>query len=104
MNIQDIKVGQIWKVKTNDFLTTSVKAKNQRATYLFQNENIEIRFAHEWNFRTQDNLYFHALPQTIIDNCVLVGEIWENVRLANKTKLNQILELELFDRSDDVIV
>lgn len=92
-----IEVRQIWEVITDDFLTSCDKSKYKRPIKLFKGENIEIRYPYHWHFRTEDNEYFHAEPEMIIDNCKLKGIIWERIQWNNKAKLEEILRLRLYD-------
>lgn len=95
----EIVVGQIWEVTTDSFATTGEKDKKLgRRVLLHKGEKIEIRYAYEWHFRTEDNHYFHATPETIKNNARLYGVIWENVRFGNSAKLDDILRLRLYDK------
>jgi len=92
-----IEVGQIWQVITEDFLTSGSQEERKRQTKLKKGEKFEIRYPYAWHFRTVDNFYFHAEPTMILQNCKLVGVIWEKIRFRNNAKLEEILRLDLFD-------
>ena len=95
----EIKVGQIYEVVTENFLVDKDKKWFNRNVKLDLGEKIEIRFPFAWNFRTVDNNYFHATPEMIKLNCVLLGTIWENVRSGNEATLEEILRIKLYDRN-----
>jgi hypothetical protein len=96
----EIKVGQIWKVTTETFYTSTKNekrlGKTKRQTRLNNGEYIEIRYPFEWHFRTEDNEYFHAEPDMIYQNCVYAGEILQEVQFKNKANLEEIMRLELY--------
>lgn len=98
--IRDMKVGQIWQVTTENFFTSlrneAKIGKTKRQIKLNNGEFIEIRYPFCWHFRTTDNEYYHAEPEMILQNCVLVGEILENIRFKNKANLEEIMRLELY--------
>ena len=94
-----IEVGQIWLVVTDGFTTTKSKRKfkigemdRNAIVKLNRWEYVEIRYPHEWHFRTIDNEYFHATPEMILNNCILIGEVLETVRFENKKSLIEILD------------
>ena len=94
----EIEVGQIWEVTGDLVLTSGKKDKHKRPTKLAKGERIEIRYPYDWHFRTEDNIYFHAEPDMILDQCTLIGIIIERIRFGNKAKLDDILRLELYDK------
>lgn len=94
----NITQGQIWEVTTEHFLTSGNNDKQKRPTKLLKGEKIEIRYPYDWHFRTEDNFYFHAEAETILQNCKLFGIIWEEVMVRNKANLNEIIKLGLYER------
>ena len=98
----NIEVGQIWKVTTDTFFTSALNEKRpdkiKRQTKLNNGEFIEIRYPFAWHFRTEDNEYFHADADMIYQNCVCVGEIFQDVSFSNKATLADILRLELYKK------
>lgn len=100
MSKDKICVGQIWEVITDKFKTTEQKTENGRKviTVLKKSEKIEIRYPYEWNYRTIDNKYFHSEPAEILKHCKLYGVIFDRVRFKNKASLQDIINLELYDK------
>lgn len=94
---ESISVGQIWKVSTDEFMTSGKSNKYERKIKLNKHELIEIRYPYEWHFRTIDNHYWHIGPDDLIKNCVPFGVIWEKVRFNNRCNLSEIINLGLFD-------
>ena len=94
----NIKVGQIYEVTTEFFLTSGKKNEFKRPVKLILGEKIEIRFPFCWHFRTEDNHYFHAETEIILNNSKLIGLIYEQVRYDNHAKLDEILKLGLYNR------
>lgn len=92
-----IEVAQLWMVKTGKFMTSGQHNRFNRPINLHKYEVIEIRYAYEWHFRTADNNYFHATPEMIIKNCVLIGRVWENIRWSNRCNLKEILDKHFYD-------
>ena len=96
MNME-IKVGQIWKVKDSHFRTTKSDPKRiPRVVLLNKGEFIEIRYPYEWHFRTADNKYYHAKPETFYKHAEHVATIYEEVRFGNRVELADILKHQLF--------
>lgn len=99
---EKIHVWQIWEVTTENFLTSweeeGEKQNWCRQTKLKKGEKIEIRYPYAWHFRTEDNHYFHATEEMILENCVLFWVILERIRFWNIAKLSEILRLDLFDK------
>lgn len=95
---QDVNVGQIWEVTTDEFLLSKDKKHFNRQIKLDKGEKIEIRFPFAWNFRTEDNNYFHCEEIEILKHCKLIGVIWDKVKSQNDAKLDEILKLRLYDR------
>lgn len=93
-----IRTGQLWKVTTDNFWTTGKVGQLKRPVKLTKGEIIQIRQTFEWHIRTQDDFYFHATPETILENSELYGEVWPNVRFKNVAELSDILRLKLYDR------
>lgn len=95
-----IEQGQIWRVSTEEFLTSGKDGAKtlSRQLKINKGEYLEIRYPFAWHFRTIDSHYLHAEESTIIDNCELIGSIWPKVKSKNKASLKEIIELELFDR------
>lgn len=102
-NIVNIKVGQIWIVRTKDFKGTEKFKNNSRkglTTYFLEKgEHIEIRYPYNWHYRTEDNIYMHSTDFDIKKHCVLLGEIDYKVRMNNKATLEEILKLELYTKN-----
>ena len=98
MKATEIKQGHIYEVITDSFFTSGRHNKTKRPVKLRKGEKIEIRFAFEWHFRTEDNYYFHATPEMITENCKPFGKIFKQVSFNNKANLAQILELELYEK------
>lgn len=102
-----IEVGQIFIVDTDDFfaskdieLTSKSKFGGRLARFhIKKGEKIEIRFPFAWNYRTEDNIYFHSDENYLLEKCSLFGIILEDVRFKNKATLEEILRLELYQRA-----
>lgn len=92
-----VQVGQLWKVKTDNFFTTGRHHKVKRPVNILKDEIIEIRFPYAWHFRTIDGEYFNCSEEMLIENAEPYGIIYEKVRFANKANLEQIIELGLYD-------
>lgn len=101
-----IEVGMILEIITNDFyasknfghsLNFDLKGRVCKI-YLEKGEKIEIRFPFEWNYRTEDNIYFHSDSDYLIKNCKIYGYVLENVRFNNKANLEEIIRLELYKK------
>ncbi len=60
---------------------------------------IELRFQYQWNFRTECDTYCNASTETLIKNCSFLGDIHEDVRFGNRTKLSEILKCELYHKA-----
>ena len=103
--MQTISKGQIWEVVTERFMAQpnqlTKSDKKPRAVNLIKGEMIEIRYPFEWHFRTEDNQYFNASSAHILDNCKLVGVIWNNVQLSSCAELADILRLKLYDKCNN---
>jgi len=102
MNIKDIKQGQILKIVTDNFTTSGEdtlekKYLGNRAVLLRKHELIEIRYAYEWHFRTEDAIYFHATPEMIASNCEIFGVVDEKIEFNNNASLEEILRLGLYE-------
>jgi len=98
--MEKIVQAQIYEVVTDCFLVNNfhIEAKKKpRKVHLEKGEKFEIRFPYAWHFRTEDNNYYQASEEEILDNCKIIGKVWEQVRWINKASLEQILELELYD-------
>lgn len=101
-----IEVGMILEVITDNFYASkdlkhaiNVDLKGRVPKFhLEKGEKIEIRFPFEWNYRTEDNIYFHSEPNYLIENCKLYGYVLENVRSNNKANLEEIIRLQLYKR------
>ena len=94
---KEIKVGQIWEVTTDEFMTSGESNDYKRPLKLAKGEKIEIRYPYAWHFRTEDSHYLHANSEMILQNCRLFGEIFDKVRFQNKAKFEEILRLRLYD-------
>lgn len=98
MKSEKIEQGQIWEVLTEKFFVNSTKETfENRKVILGKGEKIEIRYPFAWHFRTIDNIYFQADEDVILKNCKLVGNIWQNVKFKNLARLEDILNLGLYD-------
>ncbi len=93
-----IEQGQIWEIITDNFLTSGDNDYYKRPTKLLRGEKIEIRYPYVWHFRTEDDFYFHATPEMILENCKLFGNVYHNVRFNNKANLDEILRLTLYEK------
>lgn len=101
-----IEVGQIFEVITDDFYASKnierVSKENyggrEARFYLKKGEKIEIRFPFAWNYRTEDNIYFHSDNDYILSKCKLIGKVDDKVRSNNKATLEEILRLDLYHR------
>jgi len=96
--MKEIEVGQIWEITTDNFLTGEDKKHFNRKLKLNKGEKIEIRFPFAWNFRTEQNDYFHCPENVIYENCKLIGKIWSKIKSQNEAKLDEILRLNLYDK------
>ena len=107
-DVPPIKQGQIW-LAMSSFWSTGERLQFNRSfekarrcrIEIKKSEFLEVRYAYEWHLRTEDNIYFHVLPKTILDNCLLFGQIYETVDFENKTKLNEIMKKGLYDLADN---
>jgi len=97
--ISKIKVGQLYKVTGDNFITTGAHNTINRRVFFKKGEIIEIRFPYEWHFRTEDSSYFNATPETIVDNCEFIGTVYEPVRWDNIASLKDILKLRLYNKA-----
>ncbi len=93
-----IEVGQLYKVITDNFITTGKHNNIKRRVFLKKGEIIEIRFPSEWHFRTESAEYFNATPEMIRENCKLLGTIYEPVCFANRVNLADIIRLQLYNK------
>lgn len=103
-----IEVGMILEVITDNFyasknfghsLNFDLKGRVPKI-HLKKGEKIEIRFPFEWNYRTEDNIYFHSEPDYIIKNCKIFGKVLPDVKFKNMANLEEILRLELYTSSN----
>ena len=98
-----IEVGQIWEITDDNFFgTTDVNVKNIKRELRFhvkKGDKIEIRFPFAWNYRTECNYYIHSKPEYILDKCKLYGVIKEDIRYNNKANLEEILRLNLYNKT-----
>ena len=107
-----IEVGQIFEIVTDDFYASkNIEAiANERfggreaRFYLKKGEKIEIRFPFAWNYRTEDNIYFHSDNDYILSKCKLIGKVEAKVKSNNNASLEEILRLELYDKVEQTIV
>lgn len=101
-----IEVGQIFEIVTDDFYASkNIEAianeyfgGREARFYLKKGEKIEIRFPFAWNYRTEDNIYFHSDNDYILSKCKLLGKVEAKVKSNNKASLEEILRLELYDK------
>ena len=101
-----IEVGQIFEIVTDDFYASkNIEAianeyfgGREARFYLKKGEKIEIRFPFTWNYRTEDNIYFHSDNDYILSKCKLIGEVEAKVKSNNNASLEEILRLELYDK------
>ena len=99
----EIEVGQIWQVETDCFYATGNKLKNdkrQPVYHLKTGEKIEIRYPYEWHYRTELGEYFESEPHYILANCKKIGTIIPSVKSSNKASLEEILRLDLYDKTN----
>ena len=94
-----VKVGHIFEVVTDSFLTSGESNKYKRPLKIKKGEKIEIRYPYQWHFRTEDNNYFHCEPKMILKNCKLFGVVMEEIRFQNKANLEEILRLKLYRKT-----
>ena len=104
--IDTVEHHQIWEVKKPMLVNYKPIGKNHigkgRSVQMNVGDFIEIRYAYEWHFRTQDDVYFQAAADVIKEHCVLIGYVWSDVSWKNKAKLSDILELELYDKYKNI--
>lgn len=102
MSETPVHQGQIWEVVQPFYVNLNHQPKDvgdRKAKVLLEpGEKIEIRYPYAWHFRTEDNRYFQADELDILSHCILFGEIWENVKFANRCNLADILRLGLYER------
>ncbi len=105
MSNTKIEVGQIFEVITDDFYASKTIAQSLVDTgdreakfHLKKGDKIEIRFPFAWNYRTEDNIYFHSENDYILANCKLMAKVKNDVKFNNKATLEEILRLELYDK------
>lgn len=98
MKNRKIEVGQLWEVKSDNFLVNlhASGATGGRKVLLRRGEIIEVRFPFAWHFRTQDNIYMQAPEPEFREHCKFYGVIWSEVRFNNVAELKDILRLKLF--------
>jgi len=94
--ITDIRVGMLFEVVTDSFLTSGTYNVIKRPVKINKHEIIEIRHPSAWHFRTEDNQYFHATPEMIRENCVIFGTILPEISFQNIAELLDILILHLY--------
>jgi len=107
-----IEVGQIFEIITDDFyaskniesIVNQSFGGREARFYLKKGERIEIRFPFEWNYRTEDNIYFHSDNDYILSKCKLIGKVEAKVKSNNNATLEEILRLELYDKVEQTIV
>ena len=105
---QKIQVGFILEIITNSFYATKRindiqkekigLGKRDISIHLKKGEKIEIRFPFEWNYRTEDNLYFNSNEEYILANCKLIGKVKEEIKFQNKANLEEILRIGLYEK------
>lgn len=101
-----IEVGQILIIETDDFFASKdIETSKQNfggrlaRFHLKKGEKIEIRYPFAWNYRTEDNVYFHSDEEYLLQKCSLFGKIIEFVRSNNKANLEEILRLNLYEKN-----
>jgi len=100
----NIKVGQIWQVETDSFLTSgNDDRKNGRQLKINKFEKIEIRYPFAWHFRTVGNEYYHAYTDMILENYKLFGEVKPEIKDDNKANLEEILRLKLYNKKQKIL-
>lgn len=96
-----IRVGMLLKVEksfnvkrnhSNDAFHETVKIR--------KGSIIEIRFAFEWNFRTECDTYCNATPEAIAKHCSFFGLVNGDVRFGNKHKTAEIIKEKLYESAD----
>lgn len=103
----EIRQNQIWRVTTNNFSGNTeevIKCEHcghsKRETKLLpigKGTYIEIRYATEWNFRTDYGKYYHATPADIYANAVYFRTVTDIVCWGNKHSLREILDKKLYN-------
>lgn len=102
MEKQKIKVGAILEIVSDSFYASKdLSLKNELKGrvpmfHLSKGEKIEIRFPFEWNYRTEDDIYFYSNPEYLIENCKIIGYVLDDVKWKNKANLEEILRLDLY--------
>ena len=103
----NIEVGQIFEVTSDDFYASKNLERislgnfggREAKFYLKKGEKIEIRFPFKWNYRTEDNIYFHSDNDYILSKCKLFGIVDEKIRSSNNASLEEILRLNLYRKT-----
>lgn len=62
---------------------------------------IELRFQCDWHFRTECNTYCETSADKINANCSFFGNIHQDTRFYNNTKLSEIISKELFHKPSE---
>lgn len=108
---EKIETGTLLKVEKS-FLATTTKtftyAEYDRGhinpshvsfdTTLYINKGwiIEIRYPHEWHFRTSGNTYAYAPDDILREHCSYFGEVEHKTRRNNDCELDEILREKLY--------
>ena len=97
-----IEVGVLLKVERG-FWTSGKETQSglKSKVYLPKGKILEIRYPYEWHFRTIENHYDHATPETLIKKCSFFGKIHEDIRFGNRHELKQILDQELYHKPNE---
>jgi len=103
----EVEVGQIWIVESDNMYADFHlppkynPAKRKALIHIKRGEKIEIRHPYAWHFRTEDNVYAHCDEDVLLKCCILFGTVRQDVAWSNKANLEEILRLDLYNRSNN---
>lgn len=98
-----VEVGQLFRVHTSFFANKTGPRKRQERVEMLPKDILEIRYATAWNFRNQEDEYFHASEEDILKYCVFFGIIDGETVFKNGHRLSRILEERLFQTVNDLL-
>ena len=86
--------GQLWKAKQ----LVICEHGSIRRVVVEKDEVVEFRYWSPCNFRTTDELYLTLSEEDFISNFDYCGDIFNEVRSANRNSLRQIMDAELYTK------
>jgi len=95
--MDEIKHKHLYKAFTSFPVDKCHKKEGDRRILIEKDEIVEFRYFSPANFRTHDEIYCSMPEDEFKRNFTLYGKTWDNVSMANRTKLDVILEHKLYD-------